>query len=191
MSPEQLEGLEADHRTDIFAFGAVLYEMATGKRAFEGKSRSSLIASIIKDDPRPMSELVPLTPAALEHVVTKCLAKEPDDRWQSAHDVAEELNWIRATGSQGGIPGPRLRSAASRTLPWAIVGIFAAALVAALLVWAPWRSASALATRTTLSLSRDNSLTIDGGIAISPDGRTVAFAATFLRSLASVHPPAR
>jgi eukaryotic-like serine/threonine-protein kinase len=178
MSPEQLEGLQADHRTDIFAFGAVLYEMATGKRAFEGKSSNSLIASIIKDDPRPMSELVPLTPAALEHVVTKCLAKEPDDRWQSAHDVAEELNWIRAMGSQGGIPGPRLRSAASRTLPWVIVGIFAAALVAVLAGLALRRPASPLVTRLTLSLPRNNPLTIDHGIAISPDGRTVAFAAT-------------
>src|ERR1700737_1966536 len=88
MAPEQLEGQQADARTDIFAFGAVLYEMATGKRAFEGKTRTSLIAAIVSGEPKPMTELQPLTPPALEHVVKKCLAKDPEERWQRAGDVA-------------------------------------------------------------------------------------------------------
>ena len=84
MAPEQLEGKEVDARTDIFAFGAVVYEMATGKRAFEGKSQASVIAAILEDDPPPMSSLQPMTPPALDRVVKKCLAKEPDERWQTA-----------------------------------------------------------------------------------------------------------
>ena len=84
MAPEQLEGREADARTDIFAFGAVLYEMVTGKKAFEGKSQASLIAAILEREPPPMSTLQPLTPAALDRVVKTCLAKDPDERWQTA-----------------------------------------------------------------------------------------------------------
>ena len=94
MAPEQLEGEEADARTDIFAFGVVLYEMATGKRAFKGKTRTSLIAAIVSAEPMPMSLIVPLTPPVLERVVRKCLSKDPDDRWQSAQDIAQELQWI-------------------------------------------------------------------------------------------------
>src|SRR5207244_4813453 len=94
IAPEQLEGVEADARTDIFALGAVLYEMTTGRRAFDGKTKTSLIAAIVSGQPKSISELQPLTPAALEHVIKKCLAKERDDRWQSAVDIAEELRWI-------------------------------------------------------------------------------------------------
>ncbi|HEX7706142.1 MAG TPA: serine/threonine-protein kinase, partial [Thermoanaerobaculia bacterium] len=94
MAPEQLEGLEADPRTDIFALGVVLYEMATGRRAFEGKTRTSLIAAIVAGEPRPLSESQPLATPSLEHVIERCLAKEPDDRWQSARDIASELRWI-------------------------------------------------------------------------------------------------
>src|SRR5205814_10460698 len=108
MAPEQLEGHDADARTDIFALGAVLYEMATGKRAFEGKTRTSLIAAIVGADPKPISELLPLTPPAFEHVVRKCLEKDPEARWQSAADVAEELRWIAQSGSSRP-SGPRMR----------------------------------------------------------------------------------
>src|SRR5579863_4991807 len=90
MAPEQLEGKEVDARTDIFAFGAVVYEMATGKRAFEGKSQASLIAAILEREPPPMSLLQPMTPQALDRVVRRCLAKEPDERWQSANDLTNE-----------------------------------------------------------------------------------------------------
>ena len=97
MAPEQLEGKEADARTDIFAFGAVLYEMVTGRKAFEGESQASLISAIMKDEPRPMSALKPMTPRPLDQVVTACLAKDADDRWQAAGDVARNLKWITDT----------------------------------------------------------------------------------------------
>ena len=99
MAPEQLEGKEVDARTDIFAFGAVVYEMATGKKAFEGKSQASLIAKILDTDPPSMSSLQPMTPPALDRVVKKCLAKEPEKRWQAASDVRDELKWIAEGGS--------------------------------------------------------------------------------------------
>src|SRR6202166_2225563 len=100
MAPEQLEGKEVDARSDIFAFGAVLYEMATGKRAFEGKSQASLIAAILEREPPEMSSLQPMTPPALDRVVKKCLAKEPEKRWQAASDLEVELKWITEGGSQ-------------------------------------------------------------------------------------------
>jgi len=87
MAPEQLEGVEADARTDVFAFGATLYEMLTRRKAFEGKSQASLISAIMTAQPQPLSKLQPLATPALEHVVAKCLAKEPEDRWQSARDL--------------------------------------------------------------------------------------------------------
>jgi len=94
MAPEQLDGKAADARTDIFVFGAVLYEMVTGKRAFEGKSQASLIGAILERDPTPIPGVVPVAPAALDRVVQKCLAKDPGDRWYSAHDLADALRWI-------------------------------------------------------------------------------------------------
>src|ERR1700694_814093 len=100
MAPEQLEGKEVDARTDIFAFGAVVYELATGKRAFEGKSQASLMVAILERDPPAMSSLQPMTPPALDRVVKKCLAKEPEKRWQAASDVCDELRWIAEGGSQ-------------------------------------------------------------------------------------------
>src|SRR6266436_9373702 len=102
MAPEQLEGKEADACTDIFAFGELIHEMVTGKPAFFGKSRASLIAAILTTEPPPLTQLQPITPVALEHVVKKCLAKDPDERWQSASDLASELNWIAEGRSQGG-----------------------------------------------------------------------------------------
>jgi eukaryotic-like serine/threonine-protein kinase len=99
MAPEQLEGREADARSDLFAFGAVLYEMLTGRRAFPGDSAVSVIAAILERDPPPPSSLQPLTPPLLDRIVRQCLAKAPDDRPDTAHDVANELRWIREATS--------------------------------------------------------------------------------------------
>ncbi len=114
MAPEQLEGKEADARTDIFAFGAVLYEMATGKKAFTGKSQASLISAIMSTEPPPISTIQPMIPPALDRVVKTCLAKDPDDRWQTAHDVMLQLKWIAEGGSQAGIPAPVVARRKSR-----------------------------------------------------------------------------
>ncbi len=109
MAPEQLEGGDADARSDIFAFGAVLYEMATGRKAFEGKSQASLIGSILKENPPPSSSIAPMTPPALDRVIGTCLAKDPEDRLQTAHDVKLQLQWIAEGGSQVGLPAPVAR----------------------------------------------------------------------------------
>jgi Tol biopolymer transport system component len=135
MAPEQLAGEEADASTDVFALGAVLYEMATGHRAFDGKTRTSLVASIVGGEPRPMRELQPLTPPAFEHIVTKCLAKERERRWQSTSDIADELRWIAESGSEAGIAAPVAARRRNRErLAWMLHAI--TAIVAALLVWA-------------------------------------------------------
>ena len=128
MSPEQLEGKEADARSDLFSFGVVLYEMATGKRPFEGRSQASLIAAILKEEPRPISTLQPMTPPALERVVTQCLAKEPDDRWQSAGDLKRALQWTVDGGSQVGIPiAVSARRKDREQLLWGAIAVFVAA----------------------------------------------------------------
>jgi serine/threonine protein kinase len=106
MSPEQIEGKEADARSDIFALGAVLYEMATGKRAFEGKSQISVASSILEKDPEPVSAFKPMTPSAFEHVVKTCLQKDPEERFQTAHDIKLELRWIAECRSLPSTPLP-------------------------------------------------------------------------------------
>jgi serine/threonine protein kinase len=129
MAPEQLEGKDTDARTDIFALGAVIYEMATGKRAFEGKSQASIIAKILEIDPPPISSLQPMTPSALDRVVRTCLAKDPDHRLQSVQDLKLELEWIRdavAEPLESAVAGPR--PGWRRALPWALFGATALVL---------------------------------------------------------------
>ena len=104
MAPEQLEGKETDARTDIFAFGAVVYEMVTGRKAFEGQSQASVIAAILEHDPPPMSSLQRMAPPALDRAMKKCLAKDPEERWQNARDLRDELKWIAEGSSQVGVP---------------------------------------------------------------------------------------
>ena len=124
MAPEQLEGHPADARTDLWSLGVILYEMVTGRRAFEAPSHAGLIAAILQQEPSPLSTRQPTTPPSLERLVRRCLAKSPDDRWDTAHDVADELRWIaqalgepRAPGSGGG--SRRSRACGSwRRWPW-------------------------------------------------------------------------
>jgi serine/threonine protein kinase len=138
MAPEQLEGKNADFRTDLFALGVVLYEMLTGKKAFSGKSQASLIAAILEHEPEPISKLAPLSPRSLERIVTRCLAKDPAARWASAHEVRELLNFVaEEEGSIAGstfAPGPSW----TRFLPWAVAALaIAIGIVASLRTEAP------------------------------------------------------
>ena len=132
MAPEQVEGREADARTDIFAFGLVVYEMATGKKAFEGKSQASLIAKILETEPAPISMLQPMTPPALDRLVKKCLSKEPDKRWQAASDVCDELKWVAGDGQappSSTSSSPGLKERPRQKLLWGL-GAFAVLAVA-------------------------------------------------------------
>jgi len=177
MSPEQLEGVEADARSDIFSFGALLYEMATGKRAFDGKTKTSLIAAIVKEHPRPIADLRPLTPPALEHVVDKCLAKDPDDRWQSVRDVGAELQWVASAGSQAGVAAPiaatRSRTRRNLTAAAVIGWIIAAAAIILMSIGAPrLRDAK----RVTYAEMAQSIASVDttSPLSVSPDGRQIA-----------------
>ena len=137
MSPEQIEGKDADARSDLFALGAVLYEMATGSRPFEGKSQISVASAILEKDPTPISSFQPLTPPAFEHVVTSCLAKNPDDRFQTAQDVRLQLKWIAQDRTSASPPQRQEseKNAESRELAWLITGALVMAVVAFFLWW--------------------------------------------------------
>src|SRR4051812_10015064 len=136
MAPEQLEGVEADARTDIFALGVLLYEMSTGRRAFDGKTKTSLIAAIVGKEPPPIREVQPLTPLAFEHVVAKCLAKDPDQRWQSASDVASELEWIggATTADQSAVQASRRKGRRTSLIAVLVLAAIAAAVAASMLL---------------------------------------------------------
>jgi serine/threonine protein kinase len=173
MAPEQLEGKEADGRTDIFALGEVIYEMATGEPAFAGKSRASLIAAILSSEPQPMTALQAMTPPALERVVKKCLAKDPDERWQSASDLAAELHWISESGSQAGVPtrGVRERKTWERA-GWLFGALLLLLMIGGGAVW--WfgarQSPRAMYFNIPITLAAND-------VALSPDGRTLAMVA--------------
>ena len=126
MAPEQLEGKDTDSRTDIFAFGAAVYEMATGKKAFEGSSQASLIAAIMGQEPRPMSELQPMTPSTLDQLVRGCLEKEPDERWQTAHDVMKQLKWVTEVGTPvDSLPVVIAPAIWRKVIPWGVTAVLA------------------------------------------------------------------
>jgi hypothetical protein len=135
MSPEQLQGAEADTRSDIFAFGAVLYEMLTGRKAFTGKSQVSVMAAILDQDPPPITTLQPTAPPALDRIVRKCLEKDPEARWQSARDLQSELQWIAETVSaevQGsGITVPGSGTALPPRRRWTWIAAAAVLVIAA------------------------------------------------------------
>ena len=184
MAPEQLEGRDVDARTDIFAFGALLYEMITGQKAFEAKSRASLIAAILEREPRPITELEPLSPPAVDRVVRRCLAKDPDDRWQNAGDVASELRWIADESSRAGVP--RVVSTRRRSRERILWGLTAALAVACVAFGVTaWRarlgSPPAAVVRTLIAPPSEYAFELDGiapgPAALSPDGRRLVFAA--------------
>jgi serine/threonine protein kinase len=185
MSPEQIEGKEADARSDIFAFGAVLYEMATGKRPFEGKSQISLASSILEKEPEPISAIKPLAPPAFEHVVTACLQKNPEERFQAAHDIKLELQWIAADKSAPGVaalPASPSRSQSRERLGWVVAAAIAMALglAAGIFIHRPAPSAQIIRTvieppsKATFNLTGDPA----GPPVLSPDGAMIAFTAT-------------
>ncbi|HEX9689512.1 MAG TPA: protein kinase, partial [Thermoanaerobaculia bacterium] len=180
MAPEQLEGGEADGRTDIFALGLLLYEMATGQKAFSGKSQASLIGAILKDDPAPISSVQPMAPPALDRLVKTCLAKNPDDRFQTAHDVRLQLQWIAEGGSVAGVAAPVAARRKSREkLAWALFAIaaLAAAGLGGFLV-ARWPQPPRTVRSSLLPPEKSSFAFEFGPMALSPDGRRVAFVAT-------------
>jgi|CZLA01.1.fsa_nt_gi Tol biopolymer transport system component len=173
MAPEQLEGKEVDARTDLFALGEVIYEMATGKPAFAGKSRASLIAAILTAEPQSMAALQPMTPLALERVVKKCLEKDPDQRWHSARDLADELNWIAEGGSQA----EKSASVQSGSGRWDRAGWLLAAVSLLLLMvgGAAWWNAS---NRRTSPMYFHAAVPFAANdLVLSPDGRIAAMVA--------------
>ena len=180
MSPEQLEGREADARTDIFAFGAVVYEMVTGRKAFEGRTQASLIASIMSGQPPAMTALQPLTPQALDPLVQTCLAKDPADRWQSAHDLSRQLQWIARSGSTPTGAAARLPQSPWRErLAWALAGIVGVAFLVALTFAVRGGSQPVSGSDVVrLSLAAPGQMTVGLGFALSPDGTRLAFSAT-------------
>jgi serine/threonine protein kinase/Tol biopolymer transport system component len=184
MAPEQIEGEEADARTDMFAFGVVLYEMLTGKKAFAGKTQASLFGAILKDEPPPISTVQPLTPRALDRVVRKCLAKDPDKRWQTAKDLEDELAWIAESNREDAHHGARIGTPATGTgrWLWAAGGALAASIVAAI----SWLSVtradprSAEPVRFTVAPPPGWNLNVlppVNAFALSPDARSLVFAA--------------
>src|SRR5580692_1766687 len=125
MSPEQIEGKEADARSDIFAFGAVLYEMAAGKRPFEGKSQISLASAILEKEPEPISALKAQIPSGYERVVTTCLRKDPEERYQTAHDIKLELQWIATEKPPAPVAAPTATAPARSPLVWVVAAVVA------------------------------------------------------------------
>ena len=182
MSPEQMEGREADARSDIFSLGAVLYEMATGKRAFEGKTTASVIAAILEREPPAISSVQPMSPPALDRTVKICLAKDPDERFQSAHDVKLQLEWIREAGSQAGVPAPVVAHRKNRErAAWAAAAVLLIALIVSLIGYvsrAP-HPAQLVISQINPPPNSTFSATIGnvGTLALSPDGQRLAFVA--------------
>ena len=192
-SPEQLRGEKVDVRTDIFAFGALLYEMLTGNRPFKADSQAGLIASVLEHDAPPVSDLQPLTPANLDRIVQKCLAKDPDDRWQTARDLKSELVWVREGREETRHAPPTIVPATRRRAWRQLIAVGLPTLGVLALVVALWRassiSTSTISTSTVSTLQRavvHLALNLPPGvtlyipvngtsIAIAPDGSRIAF----------------
>ncbi|HEY7369092.1 MAG TPA: protein kinase, partial [Thermoanaerobaculia bacterium] len=179
MAPEQLEGKDVDPRTDIFGFGAVLYEMLTGRKAFTGQGQASLIAAILSSEPTAVSAVVPMTPPALDRVVQRCLAKDPEDRWQTARDLLFELRWLTEAGSRAGVPTPVVvRRRDRERIAWIAAGVFALASAAFAYGYFRRKPVPRAPVRFVVQPPERASFNpLDGPVTLSPDGRQLAFAA--------------
>ncbi len=181
MAPEQLEGKEADARTDIFALGLVLYEMTTGQKAFSGATRASLIGAVLRDEPPPVSRVTPVAPRALDRVVSTCLAKEPEDRWQTARDVGLQLDAIRRDSSAleppAAVSAPAARRHLRAFVPWAIAA--AALAIAATAIFRPHPTPAPSVLKSFLLPPPNTTFHVYGanvsGVAIAPNGKRLAF----------------
>ena len=177
MSPEQVEGKELDGRSDIFSLGAVLYEMVTGKKAFEGKSQLSVASAILENEPTPVTTLKPMTPPVVDHVIRRCLAKDLEDRWQTARDLALEMKWIAEVG-------PQLDAAASssnrrqvlQAIAWGVAATCLLALIGLVATFFRRPAAQIQPMRASL-LPPLNSSFLPYNFAVSPDGHQLAFVA--------------
>jgi eukaryotic-like serine/threonine-protein kinase len=182
MSPEQLEGKETDARSDIFAFGVMLYEMITGRRCFEGSSHASLIVAVMSVNPPPVSTIQPMASPALDRVVRRCLAKSPDDRWQSAGDLLNELEWIAESGSKAGVPAPVAAKRLSRERMWRLAAGLAVVLLVPSLVWIAvhLRNEAAPPAMARFQILAPDKLNFfpNQPPAVSPDGERIAFTAS-------------
>lgn len=186
MAPEQIEGLEADARTDIFALGALLFEMLTGRTAFEGKTHPSLLGAILKDEPPLPSRIVPASPAALDRIVRTCLAKEPDDRYQSARDLLRELKWAAAGSSEPAAAGTAAARNLSHRAAWLVAAVATLALIVVAAI-AFRRDATAVQEPVQFTIAAPDGASFggpEGGgtgtatqLTVSPDGRNVVFVA--------------
>ncbi|MCI0617949.1 protein kinase, partial [bacterium] len=177
MSPEQLETKETDARTDIFALGTILYEMATRKKAFSGRSQASLIAAILSSDPAPVSTSQPISPMAFDRIVTTCLAKDPEDRWQTAHDVMLELKWVaeERTSGQTSTTFPRIHKWRER-VAWGAACIFLiTTLVLSLL---HFRNNVPQQSVYRLSINPPENFSFSSSLSLSPNGQHLAFTVT-------------
>jgi len=188
MSPEQLEGKEADARSDIFALGAVLYEITTGQRPFQGGSHASLVASIMKEDPRPLSALAPASPLALDRLVQRCLAKDPEDRWQSASDLAHGLRAMQDGADPSSVSAVALAPEVAKPskLPWALAvlcGVAAVALAVTLAMMLGSRPGDATASASPIRFQvppPEGAVFRPTGdeaapVAVSPDGSMLVY----------------
>ena len=194
MSPEQIEGRELDGRSDIFSLGAVLYEMVTGKKAFAGRSQLSVASAILEKEPAPISTINPRIPATLDHAIRRCLAKDPEERWQTARDLALELKWVADSGSQAGLPaGFAPASGIPRRWGWAGAAVVVFVLFGLALFVTGYMShprAQAQTTRTSITPPANAAFTVSSTVAvamaISPNGRMLVFKAEARNSIAQL-----